>query len=84
MSHDLYQLRLYWEAGRGCAKVPGRYRNLSHPPQIPGLPSLNMIDYAPGVCAMLQSPYEARRDLTAPEITAVHAWLAHLFLVGES
>ena len=82
MSEDLYPVRLFFDSGRGCAKVPGRFKTLTHAPLIQGLPLITMIDYAPGVCAMVLPVMGERRDLTVPEIAAVHAWLAHCFLVG--
>lgn len=73
---DFYPLRLFWDAGRGCAKVPGVLRHLTAAPVIPGLPVLTMIDYTPGVCAMVLPHMGHLRDLTNPERAAIHAWLA--------
>ena len=84
MSHDLYPVRIYYEAGRGCAKIPGRFKTLAAAPMIQGLPLITMIDYAPGVCAMVLPKHGERRDLTVPEIAAVHAWLAHVFLEPQT
>lgn len=82
MSADLYPVRVYWEAGGGCAKAPGFHRRLTAAPNIPGLPRLTSIDYAPGVCAQVLPHMGHLRDLEPGETAAIHAWLATLLLSG--
>lgn len=84
MSTALYATRVYFDGLRGCIKVAGREAGIlgietriSAPPQIPGLPKLETIDYAPCVrCAELQPWMGARREMTGDEVRAVVAWLA--------
>jgi hypothetical protein len=77
MSANLYTVRVFFEAQRGCVKAPGVYRSIGTPPDIPGLPPLGAIDYAPEVnCATLMARLGGRREMTSAEVLAVRAWLA--------
>lgn len=76
MSHALYTVRVYFDDANGCVKAPGVYRQISRAPVIPGLPKLDMVDFAPEVnCAMLRAHMGERREMTEPEALAVVAWL---------
>lgn len=82
MSSDLYPTRVFFEGERGIVKAPGLVpgikgieRRINMPPDIPGLPRLAGIDYAPDVVAQLAPFAEPRRDMEAAEILAVRAWL---------
>lgn len=77
MSANLYTVRVYFESQRGCVKAPGVYRHIKLAPDIPGLPPLGAIDYAPEVnCATLMARLGGRREMTSAEVLAVRAWLA--------
>ena len=79
MSADLYTVRVYFEAERGCIKAPGLYRAISAPPTIPGLPKLQAIDFAPEVNVADIRPWQgARREMYEAEALAVVAWLRAL------
>lgn len=80
MSIELYQTRLYWEAGRGTAKDHGVVIVLHEPPVLPDLPGLviDAIDYAPFVVAEVMPVREPRRSMTRAEIEAVEALLREL------
>jgi hypothetical protein len=74
---------VYFDGQRGCVKVPARAgllgieTRISQPPQIPGLPRIASIDYAPAVnCADIAPWMEQRREMTGDEVRAVGAWLA--------
>lgn len=84
MSADLYAVRVYFEAYTGCVKYPGLYRNINKPPEIPGLPKLTAIDYAPGAFAgTLQAWAGQRREMTVTEAGCVNQWLQAV-LRGEA
>lgn len=76
MSDALYVVRVYFDSGRGCVKAHGVYQKITSAPEIPGLPTLEMIDFAPEVqCAMLRPHMGERREMTGAEALAVAAWL---------
>ena len=82
MSTALYTVRVFFEGSRGIVKVPGLVginhieRHITSPPQIPGLPRLTAIDYAPEVHCTDLTPYQdGRREMKIEEIQAVTAWL---------
>ena len=82
MSSDLYTVRVFFEGDRGIVKVPGLVpgirgieRRITKPPDIPGLPELAAIDYAPEVVAQLAPFAGPRRDMEAAEILAVREWI---------
>lgn len=78
MSPALYRNRLYWAGLRGYALHEGRMVRLAGPPQLPGLPGLQVdaIDYCPSVhVAMVMEKRSGWRDLTGPEIAAAQQYL---------
>ena len=76
MSHNLYSVRIQFDAGGGCIKAPGFYRSISKPPTIHGLPMLSMIDFTPEVnVADLRAHMGERREMTEGESLACVAWL---------
>ena len=83
MSADLYRIRVFFEGHGGMVKVPSRIpgvksieRHITQAPEIPGLPRLVSIDYAPEVqCAQLMAFAEARRDMTLAEVALLEDWL---------
>lgn len=76
MSADLYTHRIYWDTSRGCAKAPGVYRHLTRAPDIPGLPSLSQIDYAPATQTYRLQPINGGwADMELEHIQACRAWL---------
>lgn len=79
MSLELYPTRLFWENGRGTAKLHGKPVVLHAPPVLPGLPHLKvvMIDWAPPPhdCAEIIEQFGARREMNTDEIAAVWALL---------
>lgn len=77
MSFAIYPVRVYFEPNRrGCVTAPGVAQYILSPPNIPGLPKIEAIDYAGAVFApMIQPVKEARREMEAHEIEAVKAWL---------
>ena len=68
-------VRLFYENGRGVARLPGFERLLTKAPAIPGLPPIDMIDYVPLVVAMLRPLMWGQRDLEPHEIEIVRLWL---------
>lgn len=76
MSADLYVVRVFFEGERGCVKAPGVYRSISTAPNIPGLPKLTSIDFAPEVNVAYLMPWcGEKREMTAAEALAVVMWL---------
>lgn len=76
MSAALYTVRVYFDAERGCVKAPGVYRQISRAPEIPGLPPLGAIDFAPETqTATLRALMGERREMRADESLAVATWL---------
>lgn len=68
MSHDLYATRLYWQNGRGIAKLHGKTVPLDNAPDI-GVPAVLEVDYIPEIgVANLQTRFERRRDMTPDEV----------------
>ncbi len=78
MSFAIYPVRVYSAPHRrGCVSAPGIAQYLLSPPNIPGLPKIEAIDYAGVVFApTIQPVKEARREMEAHEVEAVKAWLA--------
>ncbi len=77
MSFAIYPVRVYYEPNRrGCVSAPGIAQYILSPPNIPGLPKIEAIDYAGVVFApTIQPVKEARREMETHEIEAVKAWL---------
>jgi hypothetical protein len=76
MSAALYVWRIYFDTSRGCVKTPGMYRHLTHAPEVPGLPLVNQIDYAPETQTFRIQPCNGGwTDMTAAEIAACQSWL---------
>lgn len=75
MSEDLYPVRVFFNGHSGCVKTPGVYRHITAPPEVPGLPQITSIDYAPGVCCLILPHMGELRDLTPTEIGAIGVWL---------
>lgn len=76
MSHALYTVRVFFDDASGCVKAPGVFRNISRAPVVPGLPKLDMIDFAPEVnVAQLRAHMGERREMHQLESLAVAAWL---------
>lgn len=76
VSHNLFNIRVYYSGFEGLIKTPAVVRHTSLPPSIPGLPRLQEIDYAPEVsCAYLQPYQDAHREMTREEIQCVEKWL---------
>lgn len=70
MSHDLYATRLYWQNGRGIAKLHGKAVPIDKAPDI-GVPAVIELDYIPEIgVANLQTRFERRRDMTPDEVMA--------------
>jgi hypothetical protein len=78
MSEDLYSVRVYFDGMlTGCIKIPGVYRSVSTPPIIPGLPVLELIDYAPALgVAEIRPCWGKRREMELDEVASVVAWLS--------
>lgn len=77
MIADLLPTRLWWEGGRGVARLHGREVVLTAPPQVPGL-DVVAIDWAPGEASIVMPRNEGWRDLHPHEVAAVRALLEHL------
>jgi hypothetical protein len=76
MSIDLpYLVRLYWDNGRGFARMNKVQRVLTIAPVIEGLPPFIMLDFIPAVVAMVQEPTDKVRDLWPLERASVQRWL---------
>lgn len=76
MSHNLYLVRIQFDSERGCIKAKGVYRHLSRAPRIPGLPSLEMIEYTPEVgVAELRAHMGERREMHEAERLACAEWI---------
>ena len=76
MSADLYTIRVYFEGESGIVICPGVIRKISKPPEIPGLPKMIGIDYAPGVFHGELQPWQGkRRGMTSTETGMVNTWL---------
>ena len=86
MSADLYWTRVYFGGrGPGVVKVAGPdgvvlvMRKLPAPPEIPGLPTLEAIDFAAETQTYELTPTkEARREMFGSERTLVNTWLRSL------
>lgn len=82
MSADLYPIRVYFSGESGIVRCPGVngvvgiVRKISLPPEIPGLPKLCAIDYAPAFFPGELQPWAGqRREMYKSEIEAVKTWL---------
>lgn len=68
MSHALYSTRLFWQAGRGVAKLRGEVVPLMQAPCIDGA-QVEALDYTPEVRVWQILPArEGWREMTADEI----------------
>jgi hypothetical protein len=74
MSAALYTVRVYHDGNKpGCVRIDGMHRHINDPPQIPGLPELAAIDFAPATATyLLRVKFEGQRDMADGEIAAVH------------
>lgn len=77
MIADRLPTRLWFEAGRGVARLNGHSRLLTQPPRLPKT-EVCAIDYAPGEALIVQPMHEGWRDLRADEVEAVKALLVEL------
>jgi hypothetical protein len=76
MSIELYDYRIYFDAGKGAAKARRVTRYMNSPPVIEGLPRINAIDYAPEAgCVRVQPYQDAWRDMSGQESKACMVWL---------
>lgn len=76
MSADLYTIRVYFEGESGIIRCKGVVRKISKPPDIPGLPKLCAIDYAPGVFPGEFQPWAGqRREMSPADAKMVQTWL---------
>ena len=76
MSIELpYVVRLYWENGRGVARLHGVQRALEAAPAIEGLPAYDMVDYIPKTVAMIRPVAFGVRDLDRHECSCIERWL---------
>lgn len=79
MSYDLYSVRVYFDKGRGIAKMHNCILCLLSSP----IESLESIDYAPEVrTAICRTVFEGWRDMTRNEIAEIDKFL--LKILGTS
>ena len=79
MSDALYSTRLRWDGRHGVAKLHGAMVLLAVPPDL-GAGKVYACDYVPEVhiAEIVPRVCDARRDMTAVEITAADALLLRL------
>lgn len=74
MSHYLYSTRLYWQNGRGIAKLHNDVVHLNHAPEICGHPADCDVTPEVGVY-MIRNEFEGWRDMTREEILSADDFL---------
>lgn len=81
MSLRLYSTGVFWESGRGAAKMYGVLLALSEPPDIGG-PPIIAIRYIPeiGLRSVNRSGEASERGMTDDEARALDAWLRRVVL----
>jgi hypothetical protein len=77
MTDALFPTRLRWQGLAGFARFANVGGAIGDKPQIPGLPTWEAIDYAPGAVSLIQEPGQDWRDLDADEVSAVLRWLRY-------
>jgi hypothetical protein len=73
-----YVTRVYWDNGRGFARLNGKSYQLEVVPVIDGIPHCTMLDYIPCVIALVQPFAEKVRDLEVHERQSMERWLVSL------
>jgi hypothetical protein len=84
VSSWLYLTRLFWQSGRGVAKLHGKTVKLEAPPQVAGM-LVEEIDYIPEIgMARVRCKHEGWRDMLRVEIAACDAYLANTVNPADS
>ena len=75
MSLALWLWRIYWDGTTGCVVRRCVRTILRDAPVIPGVEPFELIDYAPGCCAMIKRRFGSFEEMTSAEAAACRKFL---------